>query len=383
MALIILLPLFLNLLHLFAGVCFGRVDGDDPINLEMRVFTNPYLPVNSTFDNWSTHKVILALAEKGQCMSYTTFEASPLQSLASCELYCFMNGGFNTWDCIAPEFDTSNEYWKNAFTDELLFQWSPGKCSCSNTTSPTPSVFGDDDDDNLPASSPGELRPAIKVPSRQVRELSQYGYAVEVGTHVVIDPQPGWNYGCITWTTQPPAQAGQQAPVPQTSVIGTFALMINGVNNGVLRVHEAWAARDNRPSGQRAAFYDDVINFWRMYPGYRNLNLLTEVRFDTVIEDTLCNAVGEVYQMMGANIAGPLMVFRNGAGANENNAFNYIMQRARFARSMQRAINEYVEFAGRTIEGFYFTMGFAGFDFAIYFNGYNPATIGDATWEWV
>lgn len=166
-------------------------------------------------------------------------------------------------------------------------------------------------------------------------------------------------------------------------MIGIFALMTNNVNNGVLRVHETWAALDDRPTGQRAAFYDDVINFWRMYPGYRNLDLLTEIRFDVVIETTLSNLVGPVYQMMGASIRGPLRVFRNGPGANENQAFDYISREARFVRSMQHAINEYAEFAGRTIEGFYFTLGYSGFDFAIYFNGYDPATIGDITWVWV
>lgn len=49
---------------------------------------------------------------------------------------------------------------------------------------------------------------------------------------------------------------------------------------------------------------------------------------------------------------------------------------------MQQAIGEYVEFAHRTIEGFYFSIGIPGGDFAIYFNGYDPATIGDATWTW-
>lgn len=109
MAMIMILPLLVSVLHLFAGVCFGRVEGDDPINLETRVFIQPYLAVGSTFDNWSTHKVILALAEKGQCMSYITFEGSPLQSLASCELYCFMmNGGYNTWDVSLP-LDTQRD----------------------------------------------------------------------------------------------------------------------------------------------------------------------------------------------------------------------------------------------------------------------------------
>lgn len=51
---------------------------------------------------------------------------------------------------------------------------------------------------------------------------------------------------------------------------------------------------------------------------------------------------------------------------------------------MQQAINEYVEFSHRTIMAFYFTEGRreSGFDFAIYFDGYNEATIGDATWHW-
>lgn len=59
---------------------------------------------------------------------------------------------------------------------------------------------------------------------------------------------------------------------------------------------------------------------------------------------------------MGANINLPLRVFRRGQHPNENYVFTQILARARFARSMQHAIDEYIEFAHRTIEGFYFTV---------------------------
>lgn len=51
---------------------------------------------------------------------------------------------------------------------------------------------------------------------------------------------------------------------------------------------------------------------------------------------------------------------------------------------MQQAINEYAEFSHRVIMAFYFTGGRSGsgFDFAIYFDGYDESTIGDATWDW-
>lgn len=56
------------------------------------------------------------------------------------------------------------------------------------------------------------------------------------------------------------------------------------------------------------------------------------------------------------------------------------MSDIRFARSMQHAIDEYVEFSHRTIEGFFFEAGSPGTDFSMYFNGYDPNTIGDSTW---
>lgn len=93
MALTMILPSFLSLLHLLAGVCIAEVEGDDPINLETKIYTNPY-PIA----NWTDNKVIVALAQKAQCMSYIGVEETPLQSLASCELYCSMNGACNTWD---------------------------------------------------------------------------------------------------------------------------------------------------------------------------------------------------------------------------------------------------------------------------------------------
>jgi hypothetical protein len=99
MALTMLFPFFFSLLQLLAGVCVGEVLGDDPINLQTKFYTNPY-PIAK----WTDNKVIIALAQKAQCMSYISFEETPLQSLASCELYCFMNGAYNTWD-VSNLFD--------------------------------------------------------------------------------------------------------------------------------------------------------------------------------------------------------------------------------------------------------------------------------------
>ena len=170
--------------------------------------------------------------------------------------------------------------------------------------------------------------------------------------------------------------------------IGVFGIMNNGYNNGynngVLRVHEIWAGRDTRANGVRAAFHDDVINFWRLTPLFRNLNMLTEIRFDTVIEDGLNNLAPWVYAVMGNDHDQGLLVQNGGMRVNEQHAFRTILSRCRFAMRMQQAINEYVEFAHRRIMAFYFTRGRrdSGFDFAIYFDGYNPASVGDITWDW-
>lgn len=93
MALVILVSLLFGLLHLLAGVCVGEVVGDDPIDLQTRIYINPY-PIAK----WTDNKVIIALSQKAQCMSYTDIDETPLQSLASCELHCFLNGSYNTWD---------------------------------------------------------------------------------------------------------------------------------------------------------------------------------------------------------------------------------------------------------------------------------------------
>lgn len=116
-------------------------------------------------------------------------------------------------------------------------------------------------------------KPAVKVANRHVRDLSTYGYRVELDNDAPLSPQPGWNYWRIIYTN---AQARQ-------SNIGVFAVMNNGVNDMVLRIHEVWAGKDTRPNGVRAAFHDDVINFWRLTPLMRHLDYLTELRFDTVI----------------------------------------------------------------------------------------------------
>lgn len=93
MALMALLSFLFGLLNLLVGVCVGEVVGDDPIDLQTRIYINPY-PIA----NWTEGRVIVALANKAQCMSYTGIDETPLQSLASCELHCFLNGSYNTWD---------------------------------------------------------------------------------------------------------------------------------------------------------------------------------------------------------------------------------------------------------------------------------------------
>jgi hypothetical protein len=86
------LPFFFSLLHLLAGVCVGYVLGDDPIAMETRLYTNPY-PIA----NWTDSRVIIALAQAGQCRSYLGIDEIPLESLASCELHCSKDY-YNTWD---------------------------------------------------------------------------------------------------------------------------------------------------------------------------------------------------------------------------------------------------------------------------------------------
>lgn len=92
-----LLPVFLGLLHLLAGVCDADVIDDDLMNLQAFIYTNPY-PDARPYDC----SVIAALATKGQCMSYIGFDETPLESLASCELYCYETAYANTWDVSGP-----------------------------------------------------------------------------------------------------------------------------------------------------------------------------------------------------------------------------------------------------------------------------------------
>ncbi|KAG6368321.1 hypothetical protein INS49_002526 [Diaporthe citri] len=363
MALAMLLAVFLGVLHLLAGVCDADVVDDDLMNLQAFIYTNPY-PIAKPYDC----SVIAALATKGQCMSYIGTDENPLESLASCELYCYETAYANTWDCIAPAIDYSNPDWANIFTDQSLFQWTPGTCSCSNSSDPTPSVNGDDDYP-LASLSKGV---AVKVATQYPRDLATYGYQVTPGYTDFIDPQVNWDFATIDWLGENGA----------STRIGIFGVMNNGANPNVLRIHEAWAGRDRRPNGVRAAFHDDVISFWRLTPMFRNLNTLTEIRFDTVIEDSLDALAPWAYLTMGMDPNSGLVVRRNGVRVNEQHVFRTILARARFARRMQQAINEYVEFSHRRIMAFYFTSGMPGFDFAIYFDGYNEATIGDATWNW-
>lgn len=97
MALSTLLTVFLGLLHLLAGVCGADVVDDDLMNPQISIYTNPY-PKTRPYDC----SVIAALSTKGQCMSYIGFDETPLESLASCELYCYETAYANTWDVSIP-----------------------------------------------------------------------------------------------------------------------------------------------------------------------------------------------------------------------------------------------------------------------------------------
>lgn len=93
MAFTMLLTFFFGLLHLLVDVCGADgADGDLP-NLKAIFYTNPY-PIAKPYNC----KVIATLAAQGQCMSYMGIEETPLESLASCELYCYEAHYANTWD---------------------------------------------------------------------------------------------------------------------------------------------------------------------------------------------------------------------------------------------------------------------------------------------
>lgn len=96
MALTMLLMLFVGLLHLFAGVCDADTVDDGLLNLAPFIYTNAY-PIAKPYDCM----VIVTLAAKGECMSYIGLDKTPLESLASCELYCWENGYYNTWGVSA------------------------------------------------------------------------------------------------------------------------------------------------------------------------------------------------------------------------------------------------------------------------------------------
>lgn len=86
-----LFTFLLGLLHLWAGVCDADVSMDE-FNPVPFTYSNDYLAANS-----SDNKVIIALAKKGQCMSYFGFANATLEGLASCELFC-NPPQYNTWD---------------------------------------------------------------------------------------------------------------------------------------------------------------------------------------------------------------------------------------------------------------------------------------------
>lgn len=97
MALKVLLAFLLGLLNHLAGVCHATFNEDDWMDLKAHIYTNPYR-IPKPYDC----NVILALATKGQCMSYIGLEENPLESLASCELYCYETAYANTWDVGVP-----------------------------------------------------------------------------------------------------------------------------------------------------------------------------------------------------------------------------------------------------------------------------------------
>ncbi|KAK2597264.1 hypothetical protein N8I77_013124 [Diaporthe amygdali] len=340
-----LFTFLLGLLHLWAGVCDADVSMDDfkPVPF---IYSNDYLAANS-----SDNKVIIVLAKKGQCMSYFGFANATLEGLASCELFC-NPPQYNTWDCIAG--DLQEDDWSNVFTDEHLFEWTPGTCKCWNSSDPTPSVEGD-----FPASPAKDL--AAAEATKEVRDLSTYGYSVTTYSNNPED-MAGWNFWSIDF---PNARV-----TSGSSCIGIFGVPKDNNDRHVMRIYEIWAGRDERDPTQKAFMHDDVIGFWRLNPLNRNLDDLKELVFNTVIEQTLNDMVTRVYRMVGADLMQPLGIFRDGQTNGEQQAFQLILTQSKFGKRMQQAIDEFEEFKNRRIEAFYFTDADEGFDFIIYFDGF-------------
>lgn len=127
--------------------------------------------------------------------------------------------------------------------------------------------------------------------------------------------------------------------------------------------------------------HDTVLGFWRLDPLNRNLNDLQQIRFDECIEKTINAIVMEVYTLMGYRAETPIDVKRNGHSPEEREAFQLILTRAKFAKRIQQATQEYEEFKERTIEAFYFSEAYLGFNFAILLDGYDPLAVGGRNWR--
>lgn len=188
------------------------------------------------------------------------------------------------------------------------------------------------------------------------------------------EPKPGWTFWSITF----PANELED---PESTLIGVFGVPIDNSNPTVLRVSVTWASHDKRDPSIRAFMHDTVLGFWRLDPLNRNLNDLKQIRFDEVIEDTINEIVSQVFALVGARIIDPLLITRGGTSEEEQQAFQMILTQTKFAKRIQQAIQEYEEFKDRSIEAFYFSDAYIGFNFAILLDGCDPATVGGPDWH--
>lgn len=226
-------------------------------------------------------------------------------------------------------------------------------------------------DSELPESPTKEL--AAADATRQVRQISSYGYEV-TPNYELYEPVPGWTF----WTINFPRPELED---PAVILIGVFGIPIDNSDRNALRISETWASHDERDPSQRAFMHDTVLGFWRLDPLNRNLDDLNEIRFDGVIEVTITGIVFDAYSLMGADENRPLTITRSGTSDGEQEAFQLILTKTKFAKRMQQAIEEYEEFKDRSIEAFYFTEPYMGFDFAIFLDGYDPSTVGGPNWR--
>lgn len=227
-------------------------------------------------------------------------------------------------------------------------------------------------DSEVPDSLTKEL--AVADATRQVRHVSSYGYEL-IPDYELFEPVAGWTFWSIMFLNS------ELEKDPEDILIGVFGVPIDNSNANVLRVSETWASHDKRDPSQRAFMHDTVLGFWRLNPLNRNLDDLKQIRFDGVIEFTITNNVFDAYRLMGADQNGPLTITRSGTSDGEQEAFELILTETKFGRRMQQAIDEYEEFKDRSIEAFYFTEPWVGFDFAIFLDGYDPSTVGGPNWR--